>query len=93
MGPIGLSACFYIQWLHGIGCMLAFTYSSCWHFHTLRSSNAEYLRLLKCHCNEKIVNSILILKEEHLQIRLDGVFSFLISCFVSEIFKFLKHAN
>ena len=50
-------------------------------------------KYLKCHCNEKIVNSILILKEQHLQIRLDGVFSFLISCFVSEIFKFFKRAN
>ena len=50
-------------------------------------------KLLKCHCNEKIVNPILILKEQHLQIRLNGVFSYSMSCFVSEIFKFLKHAN
>ena len=48
---------------------------------------------LKWHCNEKIVNSILIVKEQHLQIRLNGVFSFSISCFASEIFRFLKHAN
>ena len=49
--------------------------------------------ILKCHCNEKIVNPILIVKEQHLQIRLNGFFSFSISCFVSEIFRFLKHAN
>ena len=47
----------------------------------------------KCHCNEKIVNPILIVKKQHLQMRLNGVFSFSIPCFVSEIFRFLKHAN
>ena len=48
---------------------------------------------LKCHSNEKIVNPILIVKEQHLQMRLNGVFSFSIPCFVSEIFRILKHAN
>ena len=48
---------------------------------------------LKCHCNEKTVNPIVIVKEQHLQTRLNGVFSFSIPCFVSEIFRFLKHAN
>ena len=49
--------------------------------------------ILKCHCNEKIVNPILIVKEQHLQMNLNGLVSFSIPCFVSEIFRFLKHAN
>ena len=49
--------------------------------------------ILKSHCHGKIANPILIVKEQHLQIRLNGVFSFSISCFVSEIFGFLKYAN
>ena len=48
---------------------------------------------LKCHCNEKIVALILIVTEQHLQIKLNGVFCLSISCLVSEIFRFLKHAN
>ena len=49
--------------------------------------------MLKCHCNEKIFNPILIVKEQHLRMRLNGVFSFSIPCFVSEIFRFLRNAN
>ena len=49
--------------------------------------------ILKSHCHGKIANPILIVKEQHLQIRLNGVFGFSISCSVSEIFGFLKHAN
>ena len=48
---------------------------------------------LKCQCNEKIVNPILTVKDQHLQMRLNGVFSFSIPYFVSEIFRFLKYAN
>ena len=45
---------------------------------------------LKCHCNENIVDPILDATEQHLQTSLNGVFSFLISCFVLEIFKFFE---
>ena len=48
---------------------------------------------LKCHCNGKIVDLILIATEQHFLTRLNSAFSFLISCLVSEIFGFLKHAN
>ena len=48
---------------------------------------------LKCHCNEKIVDLLLIATEQHFRTRLNGAFSFSISCLVSEIFRFLKHAN
>ena len=59
----------------------------------IKATNLRIFLKLRCHCNEKIVNPILIVKEQHLQIRLNSVFSFSISCFVSEIFRFLKHAN
>ena len=49
--------------------------------------------LLKCHCNGKIVDIILIATEQHFRTKLNGAFSFSISCLVSEIFRFLKHAN
>ena len=48
---------------------------------------------LKCHCNGKIVDLILIATEQYFRTRLNSAFSFLISCLVSEIFGFLKHAN
>ena len=48
---------------------------------------------LKRHCNGKIVDLILIATEQHFRTKLNGAFSFSISCLVSEIFKFLNHAN
>ena len=55
----------------------------------------SFTQVLKCHCNEKIADLVLVVTdlEQHFQISLNGVFSFLISCFVSEIFRFLKHVN
>ena len=49
--------------------------------------------VLKCHCNAKIVDLVLIATEQYFRTRLNGAFSFSISCLVSEIFRFLKHAN
>ena len=51
------------------------------------------LSFLKCHCNGKIVDLILIATEQHFPTKFNGTFSFSISCLVSEIFRFLKHAN
>ena len=45
-------------------------------------------RSLECHCTP-----ILATVEEYFQKSLIDVFSFSISCFVSEIFRFLKHAK
>ena len=52
-----------------------------------------YTSPLKCRCNGKIVDLILIATEQHFRTKLNGAFSFSISCLVSEIFRFLKHAN
>ena len=49
--------------------------------------------VLKCHCNGKIVDVVLIATEQHFRTRVNGAFSFSISCLVSEIFRFLKPAN
>ena len=51
------------------------------------------LPLSQCHCNEKIVNPILNAEVQHFQMHLNGVFSFSLSHFVLEIFRFSKHAN
>ena len=48
---------------------------------------------LRCHCNGKIVDLVVIATEQHFRTRLNGAFSFSISCLVSEIFRVLKHAN
>ena len=48
---------------------------------------------LKCHCIGKIVDLILIATEQHFRTRLNDAFSFAVSCFVSEIVRFLQHAN
>ena len=48
---------------------------------------------LRCHCNGKIVDLVVIATEQHFRTRLNGAFSFSISFLVSEIFRVLKHAN
>ena len=55
--------------------------------------NKRVSKLIKCHCNGKTVDLILIATEQHFRTKLNGAFSFLISCLVSEIFRFVKHAN
>ena len=45
---------------------------------------------LKCHCNEKIFDSILNTTEQHSHTSLNGVFSFSISCLVSKILSFFQ---
>ena len=56
-------------------------------------TSQKILHSLKNHCNGKIVDLIVIATEQHLRTRLNGAFSFSISCLVSEIFRFSKHAN
>ena len=58
-----------------------------------KSAHPRVRNLLKCHCNGKIVDLVLIATEQNFRTRLNGSFSFSISCLVSEIFRFLKHAN
>ena len=48
---------------------------------------------LKVPLQWKIVDLVLIAAEQHFRSRLNGAFSLSISCLVSEIFMFLKHAN
>ena len=51
------------------------------------SSTTHYL---KCHCNEKIFETILNTTEQHFHASRNGVFSFSISCFVLEILRFFE---
>ena len=53
----------------------------------------HFSQYLRCHCNGKIIDLILIATEQHFRTKLNGAFSFLISCLVFEVFRFLKHAN
>ena len=46
--------------------------------------------ILKCHCNEKILDPISNTTEQHFHTSFNGVFSFSISCFVLEILSFFE---
>ena len=51
---------------------------------------SQLVHELKCDCNEKIFDPILNTTEQHFHTTLNGVFSFSISCFVLEIFRFFE---
>ena len=61
--------------------------------HNVRNLCILKFTVFKCHCNGKIIDLILIATEQHFRTKLNGAFSFSISCLVSEIFSFLEHAN